>query len=237
MIHLITAQNRAFYSGELKALHAARRDCFILEKGWSLAEENGGEYDPYDDDLAAHLVGLSDDGRIAVSCRVRSAEAGGVIPDLYPHLLAPGEPPAGAPGDYECTRYFASPWARGERGAHIRASLHMALVEHAREQGATRLMGLTDARFFPYLQKTSGLRLRPLGPPMPDGDGETIGFEISVTREDVEETRRRLSLPDRQLYFACSPAVPPPAAMASPLAFSPVVEPPIAARPRTMVVG
>ena len=209
MIHLITARNRAAYSCELKALHTARRDHFVLERGWALDEWDGGEYDPYDDELAAYLVGLSEDGQIAVSCRLRSAESGGVIPDLYPHIIGSGEAPAGSAGDYECTRYFAAPWARGAPGAAARASLHMALVEHACDQRARRLLGLTDARFFPYLEKTSGLRLRSLGPPMPDGDGETIGFEIGVTCEDVEKTRHRLNLPDRQLHLALPAAVAP----------------------------
>lgn len=207
MIHLITAGNRSVYAEELKALHAARRECFILEKGWPLTERDGGEYDPYDDDRAAHLVGLADDGRIAVSCRLRSAETGGVIPDLYPHLLASGEPPAGSPGDYECTRYFASPWARRERGALVRARLHVALVEHAQDQGAKRLMGLTDVHLLSYLQQTSGLRLRALGPPAADGDAQTIGFEIGVTRQDLEDTRRRLNLPERQLHRASPPGL------------------------------
>jgi len=209
MIHLITGRNRAAYSYQLKALHTARRDHFILERGWALDERDGGEYDPYDDELAAYLVGLSQDGRIAVSCRLRSAESGGVIPDLYPHIVGPGEAPAGSAGDYECTRYFAAPWARGAPGAAARASLHMALVEYACDQRAKRLMGLTDARFFPYLDKTSGLRLRPLGPAVPDGEGETIGFEIGVTREDLEKTRHRLNLPERQLDLALPAAVAP----------------------------
>ncbi len=218
MIHLITAQNGTVCPDQLKALHTARRECFIVERGWLLHERDGGEYDPYDDAMAAHLVGLADDGQIAVSCRLRTAEAGGVIPDLYPHLLGPGETPAGAPGDYECTRYFAAPWARGAPGASFRASLHVALVEYARDQGARRLLGLTDARFLPYLQETSGLRLRPLGPAMPDGDGETIGFEIGITHRDIEETRRRLGLPDRQLHFLRPASVPTttPAAVPSP---------------------
>ena len=222
MIHLITARNRALYPNELKALHAARRERFILERGWPLAEEDGGEYDPYDDGLAAHLVGLSDDGRIAVSCRLRTAEAGGVIPDLYPHLLAPGEPPAGAPGDYECTRYFAAPWARGDQGAAARASLHVALLEYARDQGAKRLLGLTDARLFVHFEKTSGLRLRPVGAPARDGESETIGFEIGVTGKDLEATRRRLGLPDRQLHFVS------PAGAPSPVASSTVPPPNVA---------
>ena len=59
MIHLVTHKNRGLYEREMRDFHLERRQQFIVERGWRLAERDGGEFDDYDDDRALYLFGFS----------------------------------------------------------------------------------------------------------------------------------------------------------------------------------
>lgn len=203
MIHLVTSQNRRLYERELLAFHAARRRHFVVERGWALCERAGGEYDAYDDEHALYLLGLSGDGVLEVGCRLRPTLMGGVIPDVFPHLVAEHEPPMRAPGVFECTRYLASEHVRGRRGFEARSRLHLAMQECVQDEAGHRLLGFADLSLLTHLRRFSGLRIRPVGLPAGyDDKGVTAAFEIGVTAVDLAETRRRLEIPTRQLFHA-----------------------------------
>jgi len=167
-----------------------------------LRSVNGGEYDDYDDDLAFYLVGLSLDGEIEVGCRVRTTALGGVLPDVFPHLIADSEPSIREPGTFECTRYFSTSNARGRRGFEARSKLHLAMVELMRDLGGHRLLGFVDLPLLTHLRRFSGLRIRPVGLPAPYDGGVTIAFEIGVEEGDLRTTRSLLQIPTRQLFVA-----------------------------------
>lgn len=204
MIHLIEATNRHLYAPELLELHRERRRLFVDGRGWPLTVRDGGEYDDYDDRRADYLVGFGPDGRIEAACRLRPTQDGGLIPDVFPHLVADGERAPDSPGTWECTRYFST--ARGRAGFQSRSKLHLAMIEHVQEQGGDRLLGFVDLPFLTHLRRFSGLRIRPIGLPARYGDGEaagvTIAFEIGVSADDLDTTRARLRLSGRQLFAA-----------------------------------
>jgi len=204
MIHLIGAANRHLYGPELIELHRERRRQFVDGRGWPLRVQDGGEYDDYDDGRADYLVGFASDARIEAACRLRPTQDGGLIPDLFPHLVADTERPPDSPGTWECTRYFST--APGRAGFQSRSKLHLAMIEHVREQGGDRLLGFVDLPFLTHLRRFSGLRIRPVGLPAPYGHGEaagvTVAFEIGVSADDLDATRARLRLPGRQLFAA-----------------------------------
>ena len=204
MIHLISSKNRHLYERELEALHAERHRQFVVERGWPLRSVDGGEYDDYDDDHAFYLVGLSLDGEIEVGCRIRTTAQGGVIPDVFPHLIAESEPSIREPGTFECTRYFSTSSARGRRGFEARSKLHLAMIELVRDLGGHRLLGFVDLPLLTHLRRFSGLRIRPVGLPSAyDNDGGvTIAFEIGVNDDDLRTTRSLLQIPSRQLFIA-----------------------------------
>ena len=203
MIHLITAANRHVYRDEIAAIHAERRRAFVEERGWDLTVVDDGEYDAYDDDLAAHLVGFDDQGGIAVFCRIRSTQTGGVIPDHFPHLIASGEPDPRTAGVFETTRYYCAPHLRGAAGQSLRSDLHVAMIEHVRDRGGHRLLGFVDLPLLTHLRRFSGLNLRPVGLPAPYGDDQfTIAFEIGVGEADLAQTRERLGVTGRRLLEA-----------------------------------
>jgi acyl-homoserine lactone synthase len=205
MIHLIQTSNRHLYPRELTELHRERHRQFIIERGWGLRTIDGGEYDAYDDDRAFHLVGFSPDGEIDVGCRIRPTVDGGVLPDVFPHLIADTELPIRASGVFECTRYFTTARARGRQGFESRSKLHVAMLELMRDQDGRRLLGFVDLPLLTHLRRFSGLRIHPVGFPTPyDDGGVTIAFEIGVEAEDLLATRRKLAIPTRQLFVAPS---------------------------------
>ena len=134
MIHLINSNNRHLYIEELDEFHRERHRQFVIERGWPLRSVDGGEYDDYDDDQAFYLVGLSLDGGIEVGCRIRTTARGGVLPDVFSHLIADSEPSVKEPGTFECTRYFSTISARGP--ARLRGSVQ-ASPRHDRACAAT----------------------------------------------------------------------------------------------------
>ena len=202
MIHLINSNNRHLYIGELDEFHRERHRQFVIERGWPLRSVDGGEYDDYDDDHAMYLVGLSLDGGIEVGCRIRTTVRGGVLPDVFSHLIADSEPSVNEPGTFECTRYFSTNNARGRRGFEARSKLHLAMIELVRDLGGHRLLGFVDLPLLTHLRRFSGLRIRPVGLPTPYDGGVTIAFEIGVEEGDLQTTRTRLQIPTRQLFIA-----------------------------------
>ncbi len=202
MIHLIDDQNRHLYEQQLEEFHRERNRQFVIERGWPLRSVNGGEYDDYDDDLALYLIGFSLDGEIEVGCRVRPTAWGGVLPDVFPHLIAESEPSVKEPGTFECTRYFSANSARGRRGFEARSKLHLAMIELVRDMGGHRLLGFVDLPLLTHLRRFSGLRIRPVGLPAPYDGGVTIAFEIGVEEGDLRTTQKLLQIPTRQLFIA-----------------------------------
>ena len=202
MIHLVNSSNRHLYGRELDELHRERHRQFVIERGWPLRSIDGGEYDDYDDDKALYLVGLSLDGDIEVGCRIRTTAQGGVLPDVFPHLIADSESSVKKPGTFEYTRYFSTNSARGRRGFGARSKLHLAMIELVRDMGGHRLLGFVDLPLLTHLRRFSGLRIRPVGLPAPYDGGVTIAFEIGVEEDDLRTTRSLLQIPTRQLFVA-----------------------------------
>lgn len=202
MIHLISSENRHLYERELEAFHRERYRQFVVERGWALRSIDGREYDDYDDDNALYLIGLSVDGAIEVGCRVRTTASGGLLPDVFPHLIAYNEPSIREPGTFECTRYFSTSYARGRRGFEARSKLHIAMIELVRDLGGHRLLGFVDLAFLTHLRRFSGLRIRPVGLPAPYDGGVTIAFEIGVDDGDLRRTQSLLRISTRQLFVA-----------------------------------
>jgi acyl-homoserine lactone synthase len=203
MIHLITAANRHLYAAALQAMHVERRRIFVDGRGWKLPVRDGGEYDQFDDDEALYLVGFDRDGELCVSARLRPTLSGGVIPDVFPHLVLDGGESVRAADTFECTRYFTTGPSRKLRGFEARSKLHISLIEAVRDLGGQRLIGLADLDLLTHLRRFSGLRLRPLGLPAPyDEGGVTIAFEIGVASQDLDYARAMLQIPHRQLFVA-----------------------------------
>ena len=84
MIHVITAQNRHLYAGQLADMFQFWRVHFVEENGWAdLQSDETGERDAFDDEHAVYLLGLDPQDRIEVGLRVRPTTEGCILADAY----------------------------------------------------------------------------------------------------------------------------------------------------------
>jgi len=192
MIHVITAKNHHVYAEALTEMHRLRRMHFVEERGWSgLMVRDGGEYDAYDDDKTVYLLSLDQDGRVGCSMRMRPAETGSILTDVFPHLVAADEPPLARPDVWEISRYFAAPHCRGRGGVSRQAEIRLAALEVAHACGVNRLIGMIDLEILPGMLSASGWRVRTLGLPAPYQEGTAQAIEVQVSRGaiiDMAET-------------------------------------------------
>jgi acyl-homoserine lactone synthase len=186
MIHVVTAGNRHLYGEALTEMHRLRRVHFIEERGWAaMTVRAGGEYDHFDDAQAIYLLSLGADGRVGCSMRMRPAETGSLLTDLFPHLLAADEPSLNRPDVWEISRYFAAPHCRGRAGTGPQAEIRLAALEVARARGVNRLVGMIDLEILPGMLSASGWRVRPLGLPAAYAEGIAQAIEVRVSNGAV----------------------------------------------------
>jgi acyl-homoserine lactone synthase len=213
MIHIVTAKNRDLYADLLREMHRLRKVHFVDERGWSaMTVRDGGEYDAYDDEQAVYLLAVEPSGTVACSMRMRPAQGGSILQDVFPHLVADDEPSIAEPDVWEISRYFASSGARGKSGFRRRAEIRLASLEVALEHRVKRLVGMIDIEMLAPMLNGSGWRVRPLGLPAPYPEGVAQAIEVQVSRGalvDLEESQGLNSPISFEVDQAAVPGIPP----------------------------
>ncbi len=194
MIHMVTAENRHLYRDQIKEMHALRKAHFVDERGWSgMNVQDGGEYDDMDDERMVYFLALDDDGHIGVSMRSRPTEDKCVVADVFPMLINPNSPPVKAPGVWEISRIFATKRFRLREGIKRRNEVFLASVEAAVAAGGTRLVGIIDTFLLPQAMRFPWA-LKPLGLPQPYPEGEMIGVDIAISKQELYKIREALAI-------------------------------------------
>ncbi|WP_392336718.1 acyl-homoserine-lactone synthase [Loktanella salsilacus] len=159
----------------------ARREVFIVAKGWRLPETNGMEFDQYDTPEARWVV-VHEFGEVLAGIRIspttarcglhsymiRDAQLGlldGLALDPL-HFTAPVSPHV-----WEATRLFVSAKVPAARRAEIQTILMLKMVESSRALGITQVIGIFPAVFKRWLKRI-GLDAIAVGPKF-DLDGDT----------------------------------------------------------------
>ena len=195
MIHVVTHENRKLYEDAIAEMHRLRRVHFVEERGWSaMTVRGGGEYDAYDDEAATYLLAIEEDGSITASMRMRPAQSGSILADLFPHLIGEEEPNIGHPRIWEISRYFASGRGRGRGGAKRRAEIRLASLEVALRHKVKRLVGMIDIEVLPAMLDGSGWRVRPLGLPAAYDEGVAQAIVIEVSQAALVEMQESQGL-------------------------------------------
>jgi len=151
----------------------ARRDVFILQKGWNLPEVDGMEFDQYDTPLARWIVVEADNevvggARIAPttaqcgnhSYMLRDAQLG-LLPGLKHDLLF--EP---APVDkdiWEATRLFVTDAVPSDQRLEVQKRLMKEMAAAIRSVGASHAIGIVPAVFKRWLKRI-GMTATEVGP-------------------------------------------------------------------------
>ena len=139
--------------GELFAnILRARRQSFIVQKGWNLPQAMGMEYDQYDTP-ASRWVAVHDFGQVLGGVRltpttarcgiysymIRDAQKG--ILDTIPSDLLDFEAPVD-PNVWEATRGFVAQSVPANRRRIVHARMVMEMARTARELGITQMLAL-----------------------------------------------------------------------------------------------
>lgn len=158
----------------------ARRDVFIVEKGWQLPETDGMEFDQYDTPLARWIV-IHDGEEVLGGARllpttaqcgshsymIRDAQLGflpGLPTDLL-HDIAPVTDDV-----WEATRLFVCDTVPSHARMAVQQALLLEMMSAAEKMGATRIIGIVPAVFKRWLKRI-GLSAKEAGPVMRiDGD-------------------------------------------------------------------
>lgn len=151
----------------------ARREVFIVQKGWSLPEVDGMEFDQYDTPRARWIV-IHEYGEILAGVRIspttaRCGQHSYMIRDAQLGLLE-GLPHDvlyfDAPVDehiWEATRLFVAQSVASSRRLQIQVMLMEQMAAAARREGASHVIGIVPAVFRRWMNRF-GMSATPVGP-------------------------------------------------------------------------
>ncbi|WP_377513238.1 acyl-homoserine-lactone synthase [Octadecabacter sp. R77987] len=145
--------------GELFAnILRARRDSFIIKKGWDLPETMGMEFDQYDTPASRWLAVYDDTGNVLAGVRltpttarcgiysymIRDAQNG--LLDSIPHDLLYDDAPIDG-GTWEVTRGFVAPDIPASIRHRVRMKLVLEMLRTSRELGVRRMLALLPSNW------------------------------------------------------------------------------------------
>lgn len=203
VIHLVTAENRLAYRGELVKLHRARKEVFVDELGWRLNVRDGLEYDEYDDERAMCVIGFGVDGEVAMSIRFRPTSDRAMLTDHFRHTLK--NPDEIVTGDtvWEVTRGFCRELGRKRHNLMRKAACMISPLEVALNAGVTSIVGFSDLKIIAFFLNI-GWKLEFLGDPVFYGEGDGIAYRVEVSEEAIAAMRSMWGLP-RPAHVGFSP--------------------------------
>ncbi len=168
----------------------ARKDTFIVHKGWNLPEVDGMEFDQYDTPRARWVV-IHEYGEILAGVRIAptTAQCGqhsymirdaqlGRLDGLAEDVLF-----FDAPVDdhiWEATRLFVAQSVPANRRLRIQTMLLEEMAAAARDVGATHVLGIVPAVFRRWMNRL-GMTAVPVGPVLKISGDETQAALMNVS--------------------------------------------------------
>jgi N-acyl-L-homoserine lactone synthetase len=158
----------------------ARREVFIVQKGWQLPETDGMEFDQYDTPLARWIV-IHDKGAVLGGARISPTTA---VCGNHSYMLRDAQLGRlqGLPFDmlydeapvsedlWEATRLFVTDRVPAKQRAAVQSALMKGMAAAARSVGATQVIGIVPAVFRRWLKRID-MEATAVGPVMKiDGD-------------------------------------------------------------------
>lgn len=176
----LSLQNMHYYGDLMVKYLKARREVFIVDKGWQLPETGGMEFDQYDTPQARWIV-IHERDEVLAGIRIAPTTArcglhSYMIRDAQLGLLdgLPLDPLfAEAPVSdtiWEATRLFLLDKVPAQRRLEVQRLLMLKMAAAARKEGAYQVIGIVPAVFQRWLKRI-GMNAVPMGPRFElDGD-------------------------------------------------------------------
>ncbi|WP_165185052.1 acyl-homoserine-lactone synthase [Caulobacter soli] len=193
MIHIVTSENRRFYTRELAALRAQRREQLASKDGWvDLVVLD----DDDDDDGTIHLLAFDDALRLEAALRLDPTQQRSLLADRFADLIAPGQPLMTGPQVWEATGLFTTRAYRDRVRPDDRSrvcALWAAAMELALVNGVERIVGVIDMALYPSALNAP-IDVRLVGVPRPYALGVAAGMELTVSRSLLDRLRESLGI-------------------------------------------
>ncbi|GJD97790.1 acyl-homoserine-lactone synthase [Methylobacterium iners] len=184
-IHVITRENRAYYSDLIEQHHRARHDIFVGERGWNdLRRDDCRDVDDYDDEHAIYLLAV-DGSKLVGGQRLYPTLRPHMLSEVFPHLVHRALPTG--PQIYEWTRYFV---VKERRYGRTDCRLLAAVQQFCLNEDIVQLTAVVEMWWLPRWQQ-AGFKSRPLGLPQVIEGQPTLAVSIDISDASLAAVRRQ----------------------------------------------
>lgn len=182
------------HGGWLADMYSLRHAIFVEKRGWEeLRSPFRYEIDAYDNRLTQYLLGISG-AQIFGSIRIYPSTANTMLSDHFAEHLLPGETLPSDPDVYEISRIFMTGSVRMIGDVKARLLLSMSYMDWAIANGATHLIGITEAHLAEGMDYY-GWHWRPLSHEITYDGGRCIAIEITVDEARQKKAKAKIGAP------------------------------------------
>ena len=187
MINIITAENRHCFHHVLTEMHRQRKQLFIDQMGWRLADIAGLEMDDYDSSEAVYLVETGDDSAVLQSARLLPTQTPHLLNDVFPALCENGPPRSET--IWEASRFCPAPdTPKGPPRRQLLMRMIAAILETSILFGVEGVTFVASAALAP-LARNAGWEVTPLGAPQRIGRERLTAMLARVTSAGLQRVR------------------------------------------------
>jgi len=149
MLLLINRDNQHMHLKTLASMHHLRKRVFKDVCNWPVNVINGMEFDQFDTENAHYLVHLDESGKVNGCTRLISTIHPYLLGDIYPELIASGNPPKQS-DIWETTRFCGDP---ENAPKNIVGILAAGMLEFALKSGIKEYVSISDIRIERIIKK------------------------------------------------------------------------------------
>ncbi len=178
-VHVVTADNKSYYSRQIDEYFRLRHEVFVKERGWkNLHQDHGRETDAYDNGNAVYLLAIDRD-RVVGGQRLYPTLLPHMLSEVFGHMAQRGIPQAAH--IFEWTRYFV---IKERRIGRTDCRLLAAIQQFCLEEGITAVTAVVEMWWLPRWQQ-AGFKVRPLGLPTMIEGQPCVAAEIKISQESL----------------------------------------------------
>ncbi len=187
MINIITGENRHLFHPVLTEMHRQRKQLFIDQMGWSLADIAGLEMDDYDSPEAVYLVETGGEGAVLQSARLLPTQAPHLLSEVFPGLCDNGPPRSET--IWEASRFCPAPdTEKGFPRRQLLMRMIAAILETSLLFGVEGVTFVASAALAPLARK-AGWEVSPLGGSQRFGRERLTAMLARVTSAGLQRVR------------------------------------------------
>ncbi len=191
MLHVVTAENRDRYAGQVEESFRIRHRIYVEERGWrDLDRPDKREIDQFDTDDAVYLLALDEQtGRVVGGSRLVPTVKPHLMSEVFPQLASMRQLPRSA-DIFEWTRYYVVPERREPHAiSDVACTIMCGVQEYCLAKEISQLSIVTEPF---WISRFLGLgwNPKPLGLPIRWQGMDVVGITVDVSDQALRQTRK-----------------------------------------------